>query len=73
MEERDTLCSLEAEESELETEVEELRRMVAAGGDPMTEEVIEEGKQGVVATWGRSRFGGKRRKRRSWVGWRLGL
>ena len=42
---------MEATESELETEVEELRRLVA---------VIEEGKQGFVASSGRSRFGGKK-------------
>ena len=63
MAERDRLCALEAEKSELETEVEELRRLVAAGGDPMIEEVIEEGKQGVVGSSGRFRFSGKKTKK----------
>ena len=56
------LCTLEAAESELEIEVEELRRLVAVGRDPMIEEVVLEGNQGVVGNHGRSRSGGRKTK-----------
>ena len=48
LEERDWLFTLKVEENGLEADVDDLRKLIAAGVDPW-----------VVANWGRSRYGGK--------------
>ena len=57
MEERNGLGE---EERELVTEVDDLRKLIGTGGDPMIEDVIEEDKPRMVFRKRRSRFGRKR-------------
>ena len=54
---------VEDEEKELETEVDDLRKLIAAERAPMIEGVIEEDNPRVVLCSRRSRFGGKKTKK----------
>ena len=60
--------------SELEDEMEELRRFVAAGGDLMTEEEDDEVNQNLTRVRGGIGLEVERPREKNgrWVGWRLG-
>ena len=62
--EKDKLCKLEADNSKLQIEVEELRRLVAAGRDPMIEEIDDEGNQSLARRQVRARPGSRMTKKK---------
>ena len=63
-------CNFKTDESELEDDVEELRGLVAAGGDPTIEEVDDEGHQHFARSQVWARPGGEQtKKERTEGGW----